>query len=761
MTELSQPEKGSTMKTNQNRNLSKMILPLALCALLWLSLPTHAGEMQASDGAANDEFGISVSVSGTTSLVGAHLDNITNNDQGSAYVFRNLDTATGTITEKARLVASDAAANDVFGYSVSLSGTNGLVGARWDDIGSNTDQGSAYLFRNLDTATGSTVNQNVKLRASDGAAYDYFGTSVSISGTIGLVGAVGDDIGSNTDQGSAYVFRNLDTVTGSTMTQNAKLRASDGAAFDYFGTSVSISGTIGLVGAYRDDIGSNTDQGSAYVFRNLDTVTGTAVTQNAKLIANDGAANDRFGNSVSISGTIGLVGAYQDDFGVNIDQGSAYVFRNLDTATGTITENAKLVASDGALGDQFGNSVSISGTTGLVGAHYSFIGANGAQGSAYLFRNLDTVTGTQVFESVKFFVSNGNAMDYFGSSVSLDGDRFVIGAPGRDVSFLDRGIAYFGNVRTFTTFNPGSDDTATEGLSFVSRENWVIGQSTSNNSVTLTSGDSGNVGRVGLVNPVPSAQTYIGKDPGSNNNTLHVESGATLRSNSINVGASGNSDNELRANGTINLSSSAVLDVFAGNILSGAGTIQGHASNTTNNVVISGSLRPGSGAGGSGIGTLTRNHGDVTWNGSATSPWVFELDNLSAATTLSAANMALGTARDLLHITAGDFKKGSGSSFVFDFAGTGGAGWYKLVDWEPGYTTDFSVTDFSAINLNPQVPNYSFYIDNGPGSTKALYIYLEVPEPQVWALLSALLGALVVIRQRLRKLARAQTTSAT
>jgi hypothetical protein len=254
-----------------------------------------------------------------------------------------------------------------------------------------------------------------------------------------------------------------------------------------------------------------------------------------------------------------------------------------------------------------------------------------------------------------------------------------------------------------------------------------------------------------LVNPT-TAQTYIGQNAGSSNNTLHVESGATLTSNSINVGNTGNSGNQLRANGTINLSSSAVLDVFAGNILSGAGTIQGHASNTTNNVVISGSLRPGSGAGGSGIGTLTRNNGNVTWNGNASSPWVFELGIAQA--TLALANT--GGTRDLLNITAGNFVKGTGSSFVFDFNGTGSHGWYKLVDWTG--TTTFTASDFTATNLHPSVISYYFVVD---AATSALYISVEVPEPQVWAVLSALLGALVVIRQCLRKPARAQTTSAT
>ena len=215
-----------------------------------LALRSVPLSLTASDGAANDEFGNSVSLAGTIGLVGAQTKN---SNQGAAYVFRNLDTATGTVTEDVKLTASDGAAYDYFGYAVSQSGTIGLVGA----FGKNSYQGAAYVFRNLDTATGTVHGKNVELTASDGAAYDYFGYAVSQSGTSGLVGAPYK----NSYQGAAYVFRNLDTASG-TVIQNVELTASDGAADDEFGASVSQSGTIGLVGAD----GKNSYQGAAYVF---------------------------------------------------------------------------------------------------------------------------------------------------------------------------------------------------------------------------------------------------------------------------------------------------------------------------------------------------------------------------------------------------------------------------------------------------------------------------------------------------------------
>jgi len=598
----------------------------------------------------------------------------------------------------------------------------------------HNNEGAAYVFRNLDTATG-TVTQNAKLVSSDISTFDYFGTSVAISGTIGLVGVSGDDIGSSIDQGSAYLYRNLDTITG-TVTENAKLLASDGGVNDLFGWSVSLSGTSGLVGSPESDVSLNLDQGAAYLFHGLDIATGTKY-HDAKLVASDGAAMDYFGQSVSLSGNSAVVGAHRHDVGVFADAGAAYLFRNLDAATSsaTVTEVAKLLASDGQASDWFGISVALSGSDAIVGAYGDDFGSNLMQGSAYIFRNLDTATGT-IYESVKLFATSGTGFDLMGGNVSIDDGRFTISAHMKDVGAnSSQGVAFLGHVRTFTTADLGSDATATDGLSFISRENWIIGQSTSNNSVTLTSGDSGDVTLTGT-------QVYVGQNSNSNNNTLHIENGATLSSNSVNVGASGNSGNQLRANGTINLSSGSTLTVAADNILSGVGTIQG----TGSGVVISGSLRPGSGDLGSGIGTLTRNNGDVTWNGDVSSAWVFELG--AAQATMALANT--GGTRDLLKITAGNFTKGTGSSFVFDFANTGVAGWYKLVDWT-GSTT-FVAGDFTATNLHPSILSYTFVVDDGPGSTTALYIYL-VPEPETWIYLLAFFGVCGGIMRTQRKAA--------
>jgi hypothetical protein len=209
-----------------------------------------------------------------------------------------------------------------------------------------------------------------KLFAPDGGAGDSFGYSISLSGDTALIGSIASN-GNVFDSGSAYVF----TRTGTTWTQQAKLLATDGVSWDWFGHSVSLDGDTALIGAYQDD-DNGVDSGSAYVF----TRTGTTWTQQAKLLASDGVAGDWFGCSVSLSGDTALIGASGVIHAADVP-GSTYVF----TRTGTNwTQQAKLLASDGASRDWFGYSVSLNGDTALIGAAYDDDNGDNS-GSAYMF----------------------------------------------------------------------------------------------------------------------------------------------------------------------------------------------------------------------------------------------------------------------------------------------------------------------------------------------------------------------------------------
>ncbi|MGO9582848.1 MAG: hypothetical protein ACLP36_08580 [Acidimicrobiales bacterium] len=305
----------------------------------------QTAELDGSDTVPQDGFGSSVAASGTTLIVGAyeHAENA-----GRAYLFTK--TALGW-TQVAELEGSNIVADDDFGWSVAISGTTALVGA----IGNAKYAGRAYVFAK--TATGWT--EVAELKGSDTVSKDAFGTSVAISGTTVIVGAEGHAHGT----GAAYVFAK--TTTG--WSQVAELKGSDTVAGDDFGTSVAISGTTAVVGAY----GHAGNAGRAYVF----TETASGWKQAAELKGSDTTARDYFGISVAISGRTAVVGAYDHDN----NAGRAYLFTK--TPSGW-QEKAELKGSNTVAENLFGVSASISGTTAVVGAE----GGANFVGRAYVFK---------------------------------------------------------------------------------------------------------------------------------------------------------------------------------------------------------------------------------------------------------------------------------------------------------------------------------------------------------------------------------------
>jgi hypothetical protein len=317
----------------------------------------------APDIAKGDQFGDSVAISGDYAIVGATLNDDGASSSGSAYIFRR--TGTNTWDAGTKILAPDAAGGDRFGHSVGISGDYAIVGATYNDDG-GTDSGSAYIFRRTDI---NTWDAGTKLTWG-GFGYDQFGFSVGISGDYAIVGANGtDDRGSAS--GSAHIFRRTGTNTWDAGT---KIRASDEAGGDFFGTSVAIDGDYAIVGADQNDDGGGSS-GSAYIFRRTGTNTWDAGT---KILAPDAAGGDFFGRSVAIDGNTAIVGADRND-DAGTSSGSAYIFRR--TGTNTWDGGEKILASDDAAGDFFGYSVGISGNIAIVGA----IAKNSYTGSAYIY----------------------------------------------------------------------------------------------------------------------------------------------------------------------------------------------------------------------------------------------------------------------------------------------------------------------------------------------------------------------------------------
>jgi Ca2+-binding RTX toxin-like protein len=220
-------------------------------------------KLTASDGAANDFFGLATAVAGELVVVGAGFADAKGPNSGAAYIFE--PDATGGWTET-KLTASDGAAGDLFGAAVAASGDRVVVGA-WQ--AGATEAGAVYVF----DSDGRGGWAETRLTASDGAANN-FGRSVAISGDTIVVGANGDDdIG--TDAGAVYVLES----DGAGGWKQTKLTAADGAEGDFLGLSVAASGTSAVAGAPRDADGG-VGSGSAYLLalRPAATCNGLAAT---------------------------------------------------------------------------------------------------------------------------------------------------------------------------------------------------------------------------------------------------------------------------------------------------------------------------------------------------------------------------------------------------------------------------------------------------------------------------------------------------
>ena len=400
--------------------------PLALLAL-------RQATLTASDGRAVDFFGYSVALAGDTALVGVRNRTVGSNIyQGAAYVFVRSGTTWGQQGDE--LSALGGAPKDAFGSSVAIDGDTALVGAPSHQVGDNTAQGAAYVFVR---SGGTWIQQGGALTVSGGAAQDTFGSTVALDGDTALIGAPGHQVGSNGYQGAAYVF----VRSGSTWSQQGgALTTPDGAADDIFGSAVAIDGDTALVGAPSHRVGSNAYQGAAYIF----VRSGSSWSQRGgALTAIGGAANDSFGYSVALDGDFALIGAPYRTVGSNADQGAAYIFMRSGSAWsqkgGALTtttsrdgfgysvalaqgraligspldfvgkniqgsayvfvrsgstwsqQGGALATANDGVHDYFGSTVALSGDTALIGAPYHKVGSNADQGGVYVYQLPSTI----------------------------------------------------------------------------------------------------------------------------------------------------------------------------------------------------------------------------------------------------------------------------------------------------------------------------------------------------------------------------------
>jgi len=374
----------------------------------------ETGTIVAEGGVQYEVFGTSVALDGDTALIGARWAD-------SAFVFVRIG---GVWIQQQRLFGGEG-----FGGHVALDGDTALIGAVDDDVGGNTDQGSVSVYvRGADgsAADGGLWSLQQKLFAEDGAAYDNYGRSVALDGDTAIVlgspteyhggayvykrngsvwsvqqiltvegtgpgegfqsvaldgdtallGRAGADIGANERQGAAYVFvRNGAAEDGDIWSQQQKLTASDGAAFDYFGM-VALDGDTAVIGAPGRDL-------AIYVF----VYDGSIWTEQQQLNVENDYDEGYYYIPLAVDGDIILTGNQYAHVGANYEQGWAHVY----VRRGSVwVWDQKLLPANGAPGmtameDQFGSAVALDGEIALVGAWWADVNGNVNQGRAHFF----------------------------------------------------------------------------------------------------------------------------------------------------------------------------------------------------------------------------------------------------------------------------------------------------------------------------------------------------------------------------------------
>lgn len=415
-------------------------------------------------------FGSCVAIDGDTLVVGSPYDTFgAKTEEGSVSV-RRWDGSEWREEAVLRIPQGSFIAGSHFGASVAISGDTVVVGApdaafSWD----GARRGYAFTYRR---AAGRWSWETIV--GGSGRRFNSFGAAVAISGQTMIVSEPGDEPNGVTDCGSVFVFDRI----GSDWTFRQTLLASARSSSDYFGNSLAISGDTIVVGMMRDDMIISYypmqfifDQGSARVF----TRSAGEWTETAMLTDPEGGGDDNFGNSVAIDGDTILVGSFNDTNDSGFHAGSAHLFRR---GSGTWTHATTILSPMPSYFSQFGNSVSLSGSTLLIGAANTDVSFEN-QGAAFVY--VDGVSGPT--PQATLLAPDGTYADFFGWATAISGDVAVVGARFDRVADVATGSAW-----VFT--RSGTDWTTPWCPADFNRDGGIDGSDVSDFFDAWTAGDS-------------------------------------------------------------------------------------------------------------------------------------------------------------------------------------------------------------------------------------------------------------------------------
>ena len=406
------------------KRLSAPVAGVMLIALLTLFAPARSVMTQssltftqtkllASDAAQYDYFGLSVAVKGDTAVIGAYGKSDLARNAGAAYAFaRNA----GAWAQQARLGTSTPLIDAYLGATVATNGSYTAAGAPYASVGAQND-GVVYLFSNA------TWQQQTILLPNDPDSLSQFGNALAINGNTLFVGApMHDSFGANA--GAVYVF----TFDGVSWVQRQKLIGADTASGDRFGSALALNdGWLAVSAPLHSSPGS--PGGAVYLFE----FDGVSWVQRYKVGAPDTIAGDRFGSAIALDNGWLAVGVPLHRF-VGSASGAVYLFEFNGTAW---VQRQKFVASDTVGGDQFGSALALENQRLVIGAPLH--SSNGpASGAVYIFERATTTW----IERAKLIGSDTNAGDRLGGSISIDGTTILVGAYGDTAAGPGTGAAY-------------------------------------------------------------------------------------------------------------------------------------------------------------------------------------------------------------------------------------------------------------------------------------------------------------------------------
>ena len=335
--------------------------------------PITLNDPNAYNTSPNDQFGWSVSISGSYAIVGANQEgDASGTNSGKVYIFNSVTGALLRTLNNPNPVGTSA--DDYFGGSIDICGNYCIVGAYGEADAGGDLSGKAYIY---EVTTGNllwTLN-NPNLYST--SAGDYFGYRVSLSNNYAIVSAYREGDAGGTLSGKAYIFS---VATGALLWTLNNPNAYSTSANDYFGYNVDISGNYAIVGAYQENDAGGSHAGKAYIFN---VITGALVRTLNDPNAYGTSANDFFGFRVGISTNYCIVGAYQEGDAGGTMSGKAYIF-NINTGTLVKTLNDPN-AYGTSKNDYFGFSVDISGSVAIVGAYQENDAGGSHAGKAYIF----------------------------------------------------------------------------------------------------------------------------------------------------------------------------------------------------------------------------------------------------------------------------------------------------------------------------------------------------------------------------------------